>query len=255
MGTWKTFDVSSPDEEQFRWQIVDAALQAGIRLFDSSPMYGQAERVLGLALSGRRPMAVVATKVWAEDDSAAEQQIQDALRFYDGFVDLYQVHNLVYWEKRVDRLDQLRAEGKIGAIGATHWRAAAYPDLMRAMRTGRLASIQVPYSPWEREIEQDVLPLAGEMGLGILAMRPVGRGQVKTNPPRPEELAPLERFGVNSWADAVLKWGLSEPRITAVIPATQSLDHLRQNAAAGAPPWFGPDEREYVARLATRSTA
>lgn len=255
MGTWKTFDVSSAEEEQFRRQIVDLALEVGITLFDSSPMYGQSERVLGLALAGRRQSAVVATKVWSRDDAVAEQQLLDALRFYQGYVDLYQVHNLVCWEKRLERLEQLRAEGKVRAIGATHWQPSSYPELMQVMRSGRLDAIQIPYSPWEREVERDVLPLAGELGLGVLVMRPVGRGQVKNNPPRQEDLAPLQKLGVRSWADAVLKWSLSDPRVTAVIPATENLDHLRQNVAAGEPPWLGQEERDYVARLATRATA
>jgi aryl-alcohol dehydrogenase-like predicted oxidoreductase len=63
-------------------------------------------------------------------------------------------------------------------------------------------------------------------------------------------LKPLAPFGVQTWAQALLKWLVSDPRVTAVIPATHSLEHARQNAVAGAPPWFGPEERAYVVKLA-----
>ena len=64
MGTWQTFNVRGSDQERTRRDVVDAALESGANLFDSSPMYGEAERVLGLALEGRRDQAIVATKIW-----------------------------------------------------------------------------------------------------------------------------------------------------------------------------------------------
>src|ERR1700704_6322641 len=65
MGTWKTFDVRGAHAEQQARTIVDTALEVGINLFDSSPMYGQAERVLGDALEVTRERALIATKIWA----------------------------------------------------------------------------------------------------------------------------------------------------------------------------------------------
>src|SRR3712207_4955257 len=88
MGTWKTFDVRSPAEVAQRRQVVDVALAAGSNLFDSSPMYGAAERVLGSTLEGRRDQALVATKVWTSDDREAETQIANALGYYGGTVDV-----------------------------------------------------------------------------------------------------------------------------------------------------------------------
>jgi aryl-alcohol dehydrogenase-like predicted oxidoreductase len=57
-------------------------------------------------------------------------------------------------------------------------------------------------------------------------------------------------FGVETWAQALLKWALSDERVDVVIPATRRPEHVRENAAAGSPPWFGPAERRYVERLA-----
>src|SRR4051812_5879494 len=82
MGTWKTFDVRDAGEVQSRRGVGDVALEAGIDLFDSSPMYGAAEDVLGRALQGRREQAVVATKIWTPDDQEAERQIERSLEFF-----------------------------------------------------------------------------------------------------------------------------------------------------------------------------
>ena len=89
MGTWKTFDVRGATDEARRRAVVDVALEAGSDLFDSSPMYGNAERVLGAALAGRRDQALVATKVWTPDDRTAENvEIERALGYYGGSVDI-----------------------------------------------------------------------------------------------------------------------------------------------------------------------
>ena len=249
MGTWQTFDLRGPNEAVADC-VVAAALDHGTQLFDSSPMYGQAERVLGQALAGRREEAVVATKVWTPDDAEAARQVAFSLRAFGGRVELFQVHNLVRWERRLDDLGRLRADGSIAAIGATHYLSSAFAELGRVMRTRRLDAIQVPYNPWAREVEREILPLAAELGLGVLVMRPLGEGALLRRTPPAQALEPLHRFGVRTWPQALLKWILSDARVTAVIPATSSVDHAVENAAAGQPPWFGPDERDLVAGLA-----
>ena len=246
-GTYRTFDVS--DAAKIR-PVVDAALAGKATLFDSSPMYGQAERILGEALDGRRDQALVATKVWTEDDREADRQIQRALSYYANTIDIYQVHNLVAWEKRLARLEQLRDAGQVKAVGITHYRPQAFPDLMQIMRSGRVTSIQVPYNPREREVEREVLPLAEELNIGVIVMRPLHVGALARTPPEADWQQRLSAFGITTWAQALLKWLLSDRRVTTVIPATADPAHARDNIAAGDPPWFGPDEREYVARLA-----
>ncbi len=99
MGTWRTFDVSGAQAEANAHTIVDRALAAGATFFDSSPMYGKAEHVLGHALQGRRASALVISKVWAWSEREAREQIERALRFFGGTLDLYQIYNLVVCEK------------------------------------------------------------------------------------------------------------------------------------------------------------
>jgi aryl-alcohol dehydrogenase-like predicted oxidoreductase len=249
MGTWKTFDVD-PALEPSRREVFEAAYAAGTRLVDTSPMYGRAEELLARIVAPRRDDAIVATKVWSADDRHAARQIQDALAWYGGRIDLYQVHNLVAWPQRLDQLDQQRAAGRVRAIGATHYSPGAFGDLETVMRTGRIDTVQVPYNPRQREVERRILPLAAELGLGVLVMRPFGEGALLRRPPSPDDLAPLAEFGVRTWAQALLKWGLSDPRCTAALPATSRPERARENAEAGQGPWFGPEQRALVERLA-----
>src|SRR5690348_13279900 len=89
MGTWQTFNVRGANAEAAVSVVVDRTLDAGANFIDSSPMYGEAERVLGRALEGRRDRAIVATKVWSESTSDGRAQIDRALQFFGGYVDLY----------------------------------------------------------------------------------------------------------------------------------------------------------------------
>jgi len=250
MGTWRTFDVRGVAAERQAGAIVDEALAVGACFIDSSPMYGEAERVLGRTLANHRADALVATKVWTRDAAEGHAQIERALDYFGGHVDLYQIHNLVSWRTHLPILERLRDEGRVGAIGATHYSASAFGELAEVMRIGRIAAIQVPYNPLERAVEREILPLAHELGLGVVVMRPFAEGGLMRRPPAPEALAPLRDWGVETWAQALLKWGLSDPRCHVAIPATSRLGRMTENAAAGEPPWFGADERAYVARLA-----
>ncbi len=250
MGTWRTFDVCGVAVEQQAGDIVNDALAVGATFIDSSPMYGDAERVLGRALATRRADALVATKVWTRDAAEGRAQIERALGYVSGHVDLYQIHNLVAWRTHLPLLERLRDEGRVEAIGATHDSASAFGELAEVMRSGRIAAIQVPYNPLERAVEQTILPLAHDLGLGVVVMRPFSEGGLMRRSPAAEALAPLRDWGVETWAQALLKWGLSDPRCHVAIPATSRPGRMTENAVAGEPPWFGADERAYVARLA-----
>ena len=250
LGTWLVFDVGPEGEENAR-AVVSEAWKHGVRLVDSSPMYGRAERVLGGALADRRESAIVATKIWARSAVEARRQLADQLAYFGGLVEIEQIHNLVAWREHLPWLERERREGRIRHLGATHYSPSAFDELEAVMRTGRIDMIQIPYNPLEREVERRILPLAEELDLGVICMRPLG-GEGRLMPgPDPRELEPL---GVSSWAEALLRWALADPRIHVVIPATSRVDHARENAAAGARPPLTPDERRHVERLAARSS-
>jgi len=253
MGTWSTFDVAGAAEEAERRTLVDFALGAGTDLFDTSPMYGRSERVLAAALEERRDRAIVADKVWTSSIAEARRQIADALAWYGGRVEVYQVHNLVAWREHLPVLEKLRDGGKVKVVGVTHYSARAFDELMVAMRTGRFGMVQVPYSATNDKITHEVLPLAEDLGLGVLVMQPFDSGLLFRRPPSESELAPLAEFGVKTWGQALLKWILSDRRVHCAIPATRRPERAAENAAAGDPPWFDEDTRTYVAKLARRN--
>ncbi len=250
MGTWRTFDIRNEPTFKNAHVLVDTALHNGVSLFDSSPMYGAAEYILGETLQGRREQALIATKIWAPTRQEAKSQVKHALALFNNIVDIYQIHNLENWLEHLALLEGLKESGHIRAIGATHYSSAALRELRKVMRTGRLSVIQVPYNPLEHEIEEEILPLAADLGLGVIINRPFAEGHLMRATPTEQELAPLASFGVKTWSQALLKWILSDERCHTVIPATTHAQHIINNALAGNPPWFGPEERNLVSQLA-----
>jgi aryl-alcohol dehydrogenase-like predicted oxidoreductase len=251
MGTWKTFDVRGAEAEKRVADVVQRAVQHGTTLFDTSPMYGESERVLSQAIAPLRDRVLVADKVWTPKAKEGREQIRRALEWY-GVVDVYQIHNLVAWREHLPVLEELKQRGKIRVIGATHYQHSAFGDLIELMETGRIQLIQIPYNAADRLVEQEVLPLADEIGIGVLVMKPFDTGSLVTR--APHGLHDFERFGLRTWAQVLLKWILSDPRVHSVLPATSSPEHAEENAAAGTGPWFDTDTREWVARKATELT-
>ena len=246
LGTWQVFELPA-GEERVAEQVVDAAFEVGMRVVDSSPMYGRAEAVLARALGPRRPEAFVATKIWTRSADEARRQLDAQLAFYGGRVELEQVHNLVAWREHLPRLEAEREAGRIGLLGATHYAASAFDELEEVMRTGRIQAVQIPYNPLERLCERRLLPLAEELGLGVIAMRPLGGEGALLPGPDARELEPL---GGMTWAQALLAWALSDPRVHVVIPATSEPAHARENAEAAELAPLSGDARRLVERLA-----
>jgi diketogulonate reductase-like aldo/keto reductase len=242
LGTWHTFD----QNVELASEVVGTALDAGSRVFDSSPMYGGAELSLSVALEGRREQAVVATKIWARSVEAGRAQYVRQLGWFRR-VEIEQIHNLLAWQEHVEWLERERDVGRIDRLGVTHYSTAAFGELAAALRTGRFDTLQVPLNPRERECERELLPLAAELGVAVIVMRPLGAGTLVLRPPPAEALAEL---GVETWAQALLKWALSDERVDLVIPATRHPERARSNAAAGSPPWFDDEQRGLVERFA-----
>ncbi len=237
LGTWNTFG----SDARKAGEVVGAALAAGVRVFDSSPMYRGAEQSLGRALAPRREEAIVATKIWAASVEEGREQYAHQVEWF-GRAEIEQIHNLTAWREQLEWLEGERADGRIDKLGVTHYDAGSFGELATAVRTRRFDVVQ--------EVEAELLPLAAELGVAVIVMRPFGEGALLRQPPTDDDLAPLRPFGVETWAQALLKWVLSDERIDVAIPATSRAERAAENARAGAPPWFGPDERALVARLA-----
>ncbi len=247
LGTYRTFDGDAATATA----VVDAALASGVTTFDSSPMYGAAEASLGAALDGRRNGTTVATKIWTPSVEEGRAQYDEQRRSF-GRVEIEQVHNLVAWKEHLPWLEEERSAERIDRIGVTHWSAGSFGELEQALRTRRFDVVQLPLSPREHEAEKRLLPLAEELGVAVVVMRPFGGtgAPLLRHAPSEKELAPLRERGINTWAQALLKWVLSDPRVDLVIPASSRPERAKENAEAGSPPWLDDDERAYVAHLA-----
>lgn len=252
MGTWQTFDVSGSQPEQERYQVAQAALESGAKFFDSSPMYGEAERVLGEALRPVRDQVIIATKIWTASLEEGRQQIEASLHYFGGLIDLYQIHNLLAWQKQLPVLEELRASSKVKLIGATHYSASKFDELATVMDTERIQAIQIPYNPRERAVEREILPLAEELGLGVVVMRPFAEGELVRRMPSAADLAPFAKYNVTTWPQVLIKWILSDRRTHVVIPATSNVKRMMENAAAGEPPWFDQTDRERVIAIVNK---
>ena len=236
MGTWRTFDTDAD-----RRPLVEAAIEAGIELFDSWPMYGKAEATLARALTGIRDRVQVATKVWTPSAAEGRAQADRALRLF-GHVDVYQVHNLVNVPAQLTLLEGLKDEGKVRAVGATHYQESQFGRLEELMRAGRLDTIQVPYNPLRQEAGRSILPLAEELGIRVFVMSPLQGGILDRRPAQSQ----LAKLGVQSWAQAILKWIASDARVSTVLTATKTPGRPTENARAGEPPMFTPEQRRLV---------
>ncbi|HEY3542182.1 MAG TPA: aldo/keto reductase [Gaiellaceae bacterium] len=240
LGTWNTFG----GDARLARDVVGAALDAGVVLFDSSPMYRGAEASLGAALAGR---GSVATKIWAPSVEEGREQYRRQREWF-GRVQIEQIHNLVAWERQLEWLEEERDAGNVDLLGVTHYASGAFDRLADALRTKRFDVVQLPYNPHEREVENELLPLAAELGVRVIVMRPLAEGELARLDVEP---AALRELGVDTWAQALLKWALSDERVDVVIPATSKPERCAENAAAGEPPWFAPEQRALVEELCT----
>jgi diketogulonate reductase-like aldo/keto reductase len=235
LGTWNTFG----GDAALAGGVVEAALDAGVGVFDSSPMYHGAEASLGAVLRGR---GIVATKIWARTVEEGREQYARQLEWF-GRVDTEQIHNLVSWRQHVDWLK----EQHDGLLGVTHYSPSSFGELAKALQTKLFDVVQLPYNPHEREVERELLPLAAELGVRVIVMRPLAEGALVR---RTVDPAALRELGVETWPQALLKWALSDERVDLVIPATRRPERARENAGAGEPPWFTPEQRALVEELA-----
>lgn len=242
LGTWSTFDT----DDDCRW-LVDEALAAGVNLFDSSPMYGRAEATLAKALGPRRDDAIVATKVSAPNAETGETQIRDALRMF-GRVELLQIHNIVGWRTHLPRLVALKQEGAIGLLGVSQGLLVSDAEFEEVMRTGAIDAVQIRYNPGRCSAEDRLLPLAEDLGLGVIVMQPLRWGVMLASP-APEELQELQ---VLDWGAAILRWILSDPRVTTVLTGTARAGRIGLNAAVADMPPYSSGQKRLVEAVIAR---
>ncbi len=191
LGTWAIGGwMWGGSDEQDAIRTIHVALDSGINLIDTAPVYGfgRSEEIVGKALSGeRRERALIATKAgldWqnskiTRNSSPARlrQEVEDSLRrLQTDVIDIYQVHwpdEATPFEETARTLEDLRREGKIRAIGVSNFSPA---QMDRFRSAAPLHTVQPPYNLFEREIESDVLPYAERNGIAVLAYGALCRG-------------------------------------------------------------------------------
>lgn len=244
LGTYIVFDVeSTPANIDARQAIVKSMIEKGASLIDSSPMYNRAEDVIGdiIKTSRNRDKLFLATKVWTNGKAAGERQMRaSSERMNAGVMDLMQVHNLRDTDEHLATIRDWQAEGRIRYNGVTHYRAGALDDLEAAMRQHKPEFIQINYSLTERESDQRILPLAKDLGIAVLINRPFVEGRL-FRAVRDRPVPDWAREFAESWGQFFLKFIISHPAVTCVIPATSKIHHMADNLGAG----FGslPDDK------------
>ncbi|MCM0611237.1 aldo/keto reductase [Marinobacter sediminum] len=251
MGTWITFNVGGDTQlvEQ-RTRVLKTFFDLGGTVVDGSPMYGSASDVVGEALNAldAHDRIFAATKIWTGDESetrqaaARSQQRWGVERF-----DLLQVHNLLGWQGHLETLKQMKSDGEVRYIGITTSHGRRHGDFERFMEREPLDFVQLTYNVLDREVEDRLLPLAEERGIGVIVNRPFKGGSLF----RRFQSEPLPEWageaGVSNWAEFFLKYIISHPAVTCAIPATSKVEHMKENMGAlyGALP--NPEQRRRMA--------
>lgn len=237
LGSWQVFDVGPGEAERKPLEDVLARfVSLGGRVIDSSPMYGRAEQVIGdlTAKLGLHASLFFATKVWTTGRNEGVTSMERSLaRLQTKRLDLMQVHNLVDARTHLATLREWKEQGRIRYLGITHYNSGGYSEVARLLRSEKLDFLQINYSLGEREAEKEILPLAQDRGVAVLANRPFGGGDLFSRvreKPLPDWAG---EFDCRSWAEFLLKWIVAHPAVTCAIPATGKVQHLEDNMQAG----------------------
>ncbi len=239
LGSWITFNVGSdPVLLDRSTRVIRAFLDGGGGIIDSSPMYGSSQATIGHALvrAGGPARVFAADKIWAPGAEAAGQLARTRQRWGVRQFDLLQVHNLVDWRANLEFLLALQKAGRLAHVGVTTSHGRRHNELERIMASQPVDFVQLTYNLADREAEARLLPLAREKGIAVMVNRPFRRGSLIRKLAGIPLPAMASELGAGSWAQVLLKFILAEPAVTAAIPATTRVDHVRENQLAGRGP-------------------
>lgn len=209
----------------------------GGTVIDTAPMYRTSEAVLGdlMAALGIRDELFVATKAdksGGGDETRGQMRASQRKLKTDAF-ELMQVHNLRGWKKALPVMREWRDEGRIRYIGITTSRDSQYAEFEEVMKSQTLDFIQVNYSLEQQQSAERLLPLAADRGIAVMINRAFGGGRIFDtvgDQPLPEWAA---EFDCTSWAQFLLKYAISHPAVTVVIPGMTKVHHVDDNMLAG----------------------
>lgn len=249
LGTSDEFEAAPGADLELLREVLRRFHELGGKLVDTAPVYGNAEEVIGglvtdLGLSGE---LFLATKVRSRGRQAGvEQMMRSESRLGKQPLDLLQVHSLVDVETQLQTLRRWKEAGRVRYIGITHSRVGAFDDLERVMKKQPLDFVQLNYSFTEPRAESRLLPLAADKGIAVLVNRPFQNGALFRAVEHRALPAWAMEFDCESWAQFSLKYILSNPAVTCVIPATSNPVHMVDNMGAGT---GGLPDKEHRRRM------
>jgi aryl-alcohol dehydrogenase-like predicted oxidoreductase len=238
IGTANIFDFrDDPASYAERRQVLQHLVAGGGTLIDTAPAYGNAENVVGelVADLGIRDKLFLATKVAAQAPrDEKERSLAGSLqRLKTRQIDLMQAWNVSDPQLDLAQLRDWKAQGKCRYWGITSSFDAAYPALEQVIKREKPEFFQINYSLGDRDAEERLLPAAQDAGAAVLTNLPFGRNSLFAKvrgKPLPDWAAEID---ATSWAQVFLKFLLSHPAVTAVIPGTDKPAYMLDNLAAG----------------------
>jgi|TARA_B110000014_G_scaffold248552_1_gene223032 diketogulonate reductase-like aldo/keto reductase len=237
LGTSRVFDIKPTTELlAIRQNILDILLDNGGTLIDTSPMYGKSEEIIGRLIEtyDRKKEIFLATKVWTKGKSEGENQIKESFRkMHTSKIQLIQIHNLLDWETQITTLRRMKESGKIEYIGITHYKADAFPAMEKIISNEPIDFAQFNYSLGEREAENRLLPLCADQGVATIINRPFMRAKLFRSVKGKVLPSWCNDYGIGSWGQFFLKYILSNPAVTNIIPATSKPKNMLDNSLAG----------------------
>lgn len=245
LGTWQTFDVGNNQEEQKQLsEVLKLMREKGGKVIDSSPMYGSSESVVGdlTAKSGHADDFFYATKVWTTGKQSGIDQMNSSMqKMKRSKMDLMQIHNLQDWKTHLKTLLDWKEKGKIRYIGITHYTDSSHSRLEEIIKSEPIDFVQFNYSINDRNAEKRLLNTAKDNGVAVIINRPYAGGSLFRLTKGKELPAWAADYDISSWGQFFLKYIVSHPAVTCVIPGTSKPHHLVDNMGAG----YGrmPDEQ------------
>ncbi|MEZ5498035.1 MAG: aldo/keto reductase [Steroidobacteraceae bacterium] len=250
LGTSGPFEVG--DDDTVRRQLVEVLetfFVGGGMLIDTSPMYSTAQAVLGdLLTEAMQARAFLATKVWTRGHDQGVAQMSESMRLLRRKrIELMQVHNLLDLDTQLATLAEWKAKGRVRYVGITHYTVASQDQLAEVISRHQVDFVQTNYSAFTPDAARRLLPLAADRGVAVLVNRAFEDGKVFAR----LRQQPLPGFAADidctSWAQLLLKYVISHPAVTCVIPATGKASHMKDNLAAGRGAMPGRRLRKQIA--------
>lgn len=236
MGTSGSFEVDSAGREPLK-EVLRRFVAGGASVIDTSPNYSNAEDVLGdlMAELGLRDQIFLATKLAADNRAAGEAQFADSLRrLRTDKVELLAVHNLRDWKTQLALARELKAQGKAKYVGLTHYRDDSHDTLADIIAVEKPDFVQINYAVGAPNAEKRVLPVAADNGVAVMVNRAFDDGRLFSRVSGKDLPGWAAEAGVSSWAQMFLKFALSHPAVTVVIPATGKPHRQSDNLRAGS---------------------